>query len=691
MTAVARDDDSPKEPKEAVDSTGAPEPDAVEDVEESPRPATPPQPEAEAATTEVKPGRHAKADEPDDEAEPDTAVESDIDAESDITVIPEQPAGPDEAFAKFAPAEEEEPKGWRRVRRGIGRFFIHEWTLAALGSIILAVAMTWPTLKYPAHTIPQDTGDPTLVAWMLAWSGHAVKTDIANLWHANAFYPEQFSYAFTDTLLGYFPAGLIGDGFQAALLRYNIIYVLLHALAFFGAYVLVRQLGSGRTGALVAGAAFAYAPWRLVQAGHVHVISTGGIALTLAMLARGHGFSLRHGYRPERRKPLWALAGWLTAAWQISLGFGIGLPFGYVLAIITLVSLILLLVKRFRHGPFPFGGKLFVADLVGGMIFAAVAVLMALPYLKVAQLHPYAVRSEAEVGAYSPPLRGFFISPAESAIWGDAHAPARESLSWVPEMTMLPGFVLYGLAAAGLIMSIWTLRQRILLGLGVALSIFLAMGTNPYGGGRPGYLTLYDFLPGWDALRTPGRLVIWTTLLLAILAAGAVSALVEQSKLASINRVPSRPHPLLRVATFIPVVLVLGEGLNNTPHPTVPPPPPSVVRAEGPVLVLPSDQLRDLHVMLWLTYEFQKTVNGGSGFTPQRTQEVREVTKQFPDATSVGMLRELGVKTVVVLRAQVVGTPYESALTAPVEGLGVERKEFADAVVFTLGQSGSPR
>ncbi|MGH2604168.1 MAG: hypothetical protein ACRDJ9_32875, partial [Dehalococcoidia bacterium] len=396
---------------------------------------------------------------------------------------------PADAFARFGPAPDEVPSRWKRTRRATAKFFTHEWTLAALGSVLLAVVMTWPTLRYPMHTIPQDVWDPTLVAWMMAWSGHAAITDIANLWHANSFYPEQYSFAFTDTLLGYFPAGMIGEGFHAAILRYNIIYVLLHALAFFGAYVLVRQLGAGKTGALVAGAAFAYAPWRLVQAGHLHVISTGGIALALAMLARGHGFSLRHGYRPERRKPGWALAGWLVAAWQISLGFGIGVPFGYILALITVVSFVLLVVKRFRAGPYPFGAKLFAADLIGGIAFAGVTVLMALPYLKVAELHPYAVRSEAEVQLYSPPLVGFFLSPGESAIWGDAHATAREVLPWAPEMSMLPGFVLYGLACAGLIMSIWTIRQRILLAGGVALSVFLGMGATAYNGGRPGYMT----------------------------------------------------------------------------------------------------------------------------------------------------------------------------------------------------------
>jgi hypothetical protein len=584
----------------------------------------------------------------------------------------------DEAFAKFAPAPE------AQKTRLVTKVITHEWTLAALGSLLLAVIMTWPTLRYPAYTIPEDIWDPTLEAWMISWGGHAVSTDITNLWNANSFFPEKYSYVFTDTLLGYFPLGMIGSGFTAALVRYNIIYVLLHALAFFGAYALCRQLGSGKTGAAVAGAAFAYAPWRLAQAGHMHVLSTGGIALALAMLARGHGFSLRHGYRPETSKPGWALAGWIVAAWQISLGFGIGLPFGYVLAVIAVVAVIMLIARRVRSGPFPFGWKLVSFDVIGGLIFGGVTVTLALAYLKVAELHPYAVRSEAEVALYSPPLFGFFVSPAESRIWGAAHEAARASLPWHPEMTMLPGFILYGLAAAGLMLSIWTVKQRLLLFGGVVLSIFLAMGTSAWGHGRPGYMTLYDVLPGWDALRTSGRLVIWTTLLLGILAAGAVSAFVEQMAQLSQQRVTSRPHPLWRLASLVPVLLVLVEGLNVTPHPAVPRPPASLSAAQAPMLVLPSDQLRDEHVMMWLTKDFQPIVNGGSGFTPMVTQRVREAAKTFPDPASIDLLRQLGVKSVVVLREQVLGTPYEDALTAPVDGLGIEREERADAVIFKL-------
>ncbi|MEV0607730.1 hypothetical protein AB0I61_15330 [Polymorphospora rubra] len=588
-------------------------------------------------------------------------------------------------WSAFAPAPVTLPGRIRRIFHAIGRGLIHEWTLAAVGAVVLAVLMTWPTLRYPQHTIPQDIWDPTLQAWQMAWSGHILLTDPTQLWHSNAFYPERWTFAFSDTLLGYAPAGMIGDGPVAALVRYNIIFVLVHALAFFGAYVLARQLGAGKTGSAVAGAAYAYAPWLLSQAGHLHVLSNGGIPLALAMLARGHGWSLRHGYRPERRHAGWALAGWFVAAWQISLGFGIGLPFAYVLALIAVVAPVIWLVQRLRStGPKrPFGVKLLLADIFGGAVFAATGLALAIAYFKVAELHPNARRSVGDLELFSPPVGGFFTAPPESRIWGELHAGAREALPWNAEMTLLSGFVLYALAAAGLLFSIWTVRQRLFLLAAVLISAILSMGTQFFGGTFT-YIPLFETLPGWDGLRTPGRLAIWTTLLLAILAAGAVSALVVRAGESVAERVPARPGPWLRLATLLPLVLVLVEGANVTPHPIVPAQPAAFRQVDGPMLVLPSNQGVDQHVMLWSTTRFQPVVNGGSGFTPRQLTEIREATASFPDPASIGYLRGLGVRTVVLLRDRVAGTPWQTTIDLPVDSLGIQREDAGEVVVFRL-------
>ncbi|WP_243420888.1 hypothetical protein [Micromonospora globispora] len=587
-------------------------------------------------------------------------------------------------WASFGPAPDPVLTRPRRAVHAVGRFLIHEWTLATVASLALAVLLTWPTLRYPLYTLPQDYWDPSLQSWQMAWSGHILLTDPAQLWHANTFYPDKWSFAFSDTLLGYAPAGMIGHGPEAAVLRYNIMFVLAHGLATLGAYALARQLGAGRIGAAVAGASYTYAPWLLAQAGHLHIVSNGGIPLALAMLARGHGWSLRYGYRPERRHAGWAYAGWLVAAWQLSLGFGIGLPFAYGLAGIVLVSAVVWFVRRRRvPGKRPFGVRLLVADLVGGALFAAVGGLLAVPYFKVAELHPNAARTIGDIAIYSPPVSGFFIAPAESRVWGGLHEGARALLPWHPEMTLLPGFVLYALAAGGLFFSVWRVRHRLLLLAGVLVTMTLAMGTR-FLGGRFTYVPLFEYLPGWNGLRTPGRMMLWTTLLLGLLAAGAVTAFAARVRELAAQRIPPWPGPWLRLATLLPLLLVIVEGLNSTPHPVVPQQPAVMRTVDGPMLVLPSSQNLDQPLMLWSTSRFQEMANGGSGFTPDTLDQVREVTLAFPDQASIDYLRGLGVRNVVVLRDQLAGTPWERVVDNPVEGLGITREEVGDAIVYHL-------
>ncbi|WP_446217554.1 hypothetical protein [Micromonospora sp. IBHARD004] len=588
-------------------------------------------------------------------------------------------------WSAFGPAPDPVLTRPRRAVRVVGRFLVHEWTLGVVVALALAVLLTWPTLRYPLYTLPQDYWDPSLQSWQMAWSGHILLTDPAQLWQSNTFFPEKWSFAFSDTLLGYAPAGMIGTGPEAAVLRYNIIFVLAHALATFGAYALARQLGAGRIGAAVAGVSYAYAPWLLAQAGHLHIVSNGGIPLALAMLARGHGWSLRYGYRPGRRHEGWAYVGWMVAAWQLSLGFGIGLPFAYLLAGIVLVSAVVWFTRRWlvRPAKRPFGSRLLLADLIGGALFAAVGALLAVPYFQVAELHPNAARTIGDIAIYSPPASGFFTAPAESRIWGGLHEGARAALPWHPEMTLLPGFVLYALAAGGLFFSVWRLRHRLLLLAGVLVTMALSMGTRFFHGTFT-YVPLFEHLPGWNGLRTPGRMILWTTLLLGLLAAGAVTAFAARVRELAAERVPPWPGPWLRLATLLPLLLVIVEGLNTTPHPVVPVQPAAMRTADGPMLVLPSSQNLDQPVMLWSTSRFPDIVNGGSGFTPDTLAQVRELTLGFPDQPSVDYLRILGVRNVVILRGQLAGTPWERIVDNPVDGLGITREEIGDAVVYHL-------
>jgi hypothetical protein len=233
---------------------------------------------------------------------------------------------------------------------------------------------------------------------------------------------------------------------------------------------------------------------------------------------------------------------------------------------------------------------------------------------------------------------------------------------------------------------VWSIWTRLLLAVGVLASVVLAMGTQFFDGVV--YQQLHEYLPGWDALRTPGRLVIWTTLLLGLLAAGAVAAFRVRAREQSLQRRGTAiPAAWLRLAALVPVVLVLLEGLNTTPHEVVPRPPAALTEVAAPVLVLPSNQDTDQLVMLWSTDGFVPVANGGSGFSPASQHDTRQVTQSFPDQQSVSYLRSLGVATVVVLPDRVVGTPWEGVLDGSTgEEFGVGREEIGGAIVFHLGE-----
>jgi hypothetical protein len=141
------------------------------------------------------------------------------------------------------------------------------------------------------------------------------------------------------------------------------------------------------------------------------------------MLARGHGWSLRHGYLPERSRPAWALGGWLVAAWQLTLGFGIGLPFAYVLAFGCIAAV----VGWVLSGRPSISRCLLLSDVAGVAFFVTITAVMAYPYLQVKVQHPVeTARPWYYLAWFSPPLRGFAVGPPDSLVWGTWHANAQK-------------------------------------------------------------------------------------------------------------------------------------------------------------------------------------------------------------------------------------------------------------------------
>jgi hypothetical protein len=546
-----------------------------------------------------------------------------------------------------------------------------EVVVTALGGVLLAVAMTWPLARRLGSHIAHDLVDPLFQTWQVAWVGNAVAHQPLHLFQANIFWPLADSLAFSDALVGYAPAGLVAQrDSHAALVVYNLLFLFAYALAFVGAYLLARELGAGKLGAVAAGAAFAYAPWRLAQSGHLQVVSSGGIALALALLVRGY----RH-----RSAPL-VLAGWIVAAWQMTLGFSLGLQFAYLLAAVAAIVAVVKWreLRTLGRAARPVAN----ATALGIGIFVLVTFSQARPYLVVLDEHPEAERTPAQVASFSPRAVGLVAAPPESYVWGDAMAELRERHGLLSEQTLFPGLAVITLAVLGLFSAVYPRRLRLGLAVGVVVCAALSIGLRDVSGaGR--YLTpyrfLHDFAPGWDGVRTPGRINTLTSLGLALLAAAGVCLVVAKLRL----RVGARSLLPAAVAAIF-IAAILAEGFGPMPLERAPAAPRALRQSTPPLLHLPIDFDAGSRYAYWSVGDFTPVVNGTGAFEPTQLDELRRSVEGFPDAASVERLRELGVRTVVLHPRLARGTPWQNAGGRPVAGLPLTRALEGSTVVYRL-------
>ncbi len=558
---------------------------------------------------------------------------------------------------------------------------------AILAGVVLAVLVTWPLVLHLPSRISPDLGDPVRTAWQVAWVGHAMLHDPLHLFDANAFYPHPLSLAFSDSLLGYGPAGFFGSGTVAALVRYNLLFLFAWSLAFIGCYLLARELGLRKLGAAAAGAAFAYAPYRVTEAGHLHVISSGGIALALFLLLRG--------YRRSSRGLV--IAGWLVSAWQISLGFTLGLQFAYLMAVLAMIAVIYWL----RAGRPSLPRDLIAITAVGILVVGAVAAYEARPYLKISHDYPTAKRTLREVKTYSAGPAAWLSASSENRVWGDLTSGMREHVHSKNEQVLFGGGLILLLGLLGLAAPFYTRRLRIGLAVGAVVCAVLAVGLGLTGYGYP-YRLLFNYAPGWDGVRVPGRVFTTATLFLALLAgagaqllAGRLGAFAKRHGGRFASRI-SLAGATAAVGVVI-VIGIVGEGAGHMAHPLVPQPARAEIGLPGPRLDLPTDGPYDRIWQYFSTDGFYKIPIGNSTFDIPAVDDIRGGVHKFPDKASVEKLRYYGIRTVVLHLtpfkelppshgfAQLEPRNPVAAAAKPIAGLGITRKRVGSLVIYEIG------
>jgi hypothetical protein len=550
-----------------------------------------------------------------------------------------------------------------------------EISLLLGGLTAVAIAATYPLIRQLTTHLPNDVGDPVLVAWTLGWDADAIRRGVSGILDAPNFFPYPHTLAYSDHLLG---LAIFTSPLQwltaNPVLTYNIAFIASFVQAGGGMYVLARALTGRRDAAALAALAYAFSPFRIAHLAHLQWLMTGWLPLSLWAL---HRYFSTGAFAFLIASVGAYLLQSLTASYFTYFGL---LPLGMVA-----------IVEAWRARP-PVrrtAAHLLAAAAVAAVILAPVVSV----YYRARADHDF-VRKPSEIAALSADVGDYFRAHNHVALW-------RKARPGTGEHELFPGAVVVLLAGTALFTPLGAAASRIRLYAAIAAAaVVLSLGPQPAAWGHvsaiPGpYQLLLNTVPGLDGLRSISRIAVIVVLAVCVLAAfGAVRVL---------DRVPAGAR------SWVIAVLALGIVADGwaAPIPTARFDPLSntddrdayaFLKASGPsgaLIELPmghADDPRELRYQYLTLWHGHRIVNGSSSYTPALTQLLEsESHSPFADAgrlgDAVGLLRGVGVRYAVVHGDAFMNPAIEAALVRSLES---DRRQvaaqhrFGDTIVFTL-------
>jgi hypothetical protein len=470
--------------------------------------------------------------------------------------------------------------------------------------VTLTVLLTWPMAhlwdpQLPAHD------DAMFSVWRLAWVAHQLTTDPVRLFDANIFWPQQNTLAYSDAmlLLGVAGAPLIWLGVHPVVVH-NLLLLAAFVSAGVGAAHLMRYFTPSVPAQLVAGIVFAFAPYRVAHLGHLELLWTAFLPLSLLGV-----------YKVLERPTVWR-------------GLGLGLAVGLqalcsvYYAVFLIVWLVPAALLALWHVRVQWSSRHLVAP------YAA-------PYARArVDLPP---RADAEVRRYSATPVDYLRVTDSNRLYPALRGEAPD------ERSLFVGTIALMLAAAGVVL----VRTRAAVALLVLTFVAadLSLGLNGIS-----YPLLRDAIPPLGGLRAPARFGVLVLLAVAVLAGLGLARLL--------SRATMRQRQLVTAALVVGLTIEYWSGPIGTRHPqTAPPPvyawlagePPSVV-LELPVPTPDGLWLYETSHQYFSIYHWQRLVNGYSGHAPASYVRLLESLRGFPSDESIARLRERQVDLVIFHR-----------------------------------------
>ncbi len=541
--------------------------------------------------------------------------------------------------------------------------------------------------------------DPLLNMWTLSWDTNTLLHAPTHLWQAQLLYPNNLSLSYSENLLGeaiiYAPFFLITHN---PVLSYNITFYLIFWLCGVNMYIMARHYTNRSFAAFVAALIFAFAPYRIGQIDHIHIIAGEWMPLAFLYL----DLSLEKG-----RWRHWILFA-LFYVLQLLSSIYYGIFLSYSLLVFALIRYLLPFIRQlwYQRGAY-------VRSLLKKSIRPAIVLIVMLTFIfilmepYITSLHSGLSRTVSETTGYSAFIRDFLFAVPFNWLYGISTFNGF-LLPYDSEHYLFLGLTTVLLAVLGSILAIRKQQPAfcaymctgvivLLFTFGPFLQYsapsgapFVAAASRLTGSvvikpDPPGipiiWFQAFSSLPGIDGLRVPARLIGVLLIMLAIMAAFSVAWLQNLSSNLAIRRtlatqvenvsptarillsISVRIWTVRAVLVLIPVFLLLETVPAFVPVTHVPtgnaiPPVYQWLATHGgqqPIVELPittTDRNFPPKDEAWYDYyaiyHDHPLVNGWSGYRPALTEKIAALLYNFPSQDSLAVLKQYHISYVVL-------------------------------------------
>jgi hypothetical protein len=482
-------------------------------------------------------------------------------------------------------------------------------------SVGLTIGLAYPIASNLGQAGRVDNADGQFSIWNVAWVARTLVVDPLHVFDANIFYPNRGTLAYSESNLG---AGILAIPVYWATRNpyaaHNFVVLLAFVLSLSGTYYLVRYLTGDRRAALVAGIAFAFCPFVFAHLPHIQLLMTAGIPFTMLAFHRLSD-------RPSAGRG--AALGLAMAVQALCCGY-----YGVFVVLLVGYAVFVVAATRSLWRDAAYWGAIAVAAVVAIAIVGPAL----LPYVALRRATGFH-RALDESRSFSANLSAYLASPAYWHTWILRYLPPWKEV-------LFPGFIatIFGVAGA------WTAR-----GLRRGEVVFVYGGVTvlavwaSFGPAAGLYTVLYKAVPAFSLLRTPGRFGIVVNFGLAVLAGGAIAALLRRVR-----------YPNLTAAALVGVATAGSFVPFQWPRalPVDPVYPILAAQPRGPIIEMPFyypevGLFQHTQYMLKSTAHWMPMMNGYSDYIPKDFLDNVTTLAPFPSRDAFKILESRGVRYAV--------------------------------------------